>query len=154
MSCRRLRVHPSDRFVKDGSPPRSGGRSFWKEKAVSRNKQTVERYIDGFTRLDRAQILSRLTDDIEWTVFGAYRVIGKKAYDEHITEPGFSSPPTLQIVRLVEEDDVVMAEMSGEVRRDDGQVLRMAMGEVFVMRDGLIRERRAFVVPLAENDFK
>jgi hypothetical protein len=30
----------------------------------------------------------------------------------------------------------------------------MAVGEVFVMRDGLICERRAFVVPLAENDFK
>lgn len=121
---------------------------------MSRNKQTVETYIDGFNKLDHPQILSCLTDDIEWTVFGAYRLTGKQAYDEHIAEPGFSSPPTLRIIRLVEEDDVVMAELSGEVRRDDGELLRMAMGEVFVMRDGLIRERRAFVIPLAENDYK
>jgi uncharacterized protein len=47
-----------------------------------------------------------------------------------------------------------MAELSGEDRRDDGEVLHLAMGEVFVMRDGLICERRAFVVPLVENDFK
>jgi ketosteroid isomerase-like protein len=136
------------------APLGAAGWPLWRENAVSRNKQTVERYIDGFTKLDRAQILSCLTDDIEWTVFGAYRVSGKKAYDEHITEPGFSSPPKLRIVRLVEEDDVVMAELSGEVRRDDGELLRMAMGEVFVMRDGLICERRAFVVPLTDNDFK
>jgi hypothetical protein len=44
---------------------------------------------------------------------------------------------------LVEEGEVVMAEVSGDVRRDDGDVLRMAMAEVVVMRDGLICERRA-----------
>jgi hypothetical protein len=38
---------------------------------MSRNKETVGRYVDGFPRLDRAQILSCLTGDIEWTVFGA-----------------------------------------------------------------------------------
>lgn len=123
-------------------------------RGVSRNKQTVEDYIAGFNKLDREQILSCLTDDIQWTVFGAYRVRGKQAYSEHITEPGFSTPPALRIVRLVEENDVVMAELAGEVHRDDGALLRMATSEVFVMRDGLICERRAFVVPLSENDYK
>jgi hypothetical protein len=28
------------------------------------NKTTVDRYMDGFRRTDRAQILSRLTDDV------------------------------------------------------------------------------------------
>lgn len=121
---------------------------------MSRNKQTIETYLDGFNKLDRAQILSCLTDDIQWTVFGAYRVSGKQAYDQHITEPNFSTPPELRIIRLVEEDDIVMAELSGEVRRDDGELMRMAMSEVFVMREGLICERRAFVIPLIENDYK
>lgn len=121
---------------------------------MSRNKQTVETYIDGFTKLDHEQILSCLTDDIQWTVFGAYRVHDKQAYAEHITEPGFSTPPALRIVHMVEEDDVVMAELSGEARRDDGELMRMAMSEVFVMRDGLISERRPFVLPLSENDYK
>lgn len=31
---------------------------------VSRNKETVERYLDGFRRTDHAQILACLTDDI------------------------------------------------------------------------------------------
>jgi ketosteroid isomerase-like protein len=120
---------------------------------VSVNKQTVETYLSGFRALDRERILGCLTDDIRWTVFGAYRVEGKAAYAEHITEPGFSSPPTLEVVRMVEEGDTVMAELAGEVRADDGTVVRMVMAEVFVLRDGLICERRAFVIPLHENDY-
>lgn len=122
--------------------------------ARSRNKQVVERYIDGFNKLDHAQILSCLTDDIRWTVFGAYRITGKQAYDEHIEGPEFAGPATTTIIRMVEEGDVVMAEMTVEAMRKAGGLMRAVMGEVFVMRDGKIAERRAYVIELKENDFK
>ena len=121
---------------------------------MSRNTETVERYLDGFRRNDHAQILSCLTDDITWTVFGAFRLTGKPAYDAAIEGPGFSGPPRLDVVRMVAEGDVVMAELTGSVTRDTGEVMRMSMAEVFVMRDGLIAERRAWVIELAENDYR
>jgi ketosteroid isomerase-like protein len=121
---------------------------------MSENTATVERYLDGFRRNDHAQILSCLTDDIEWTVFGAFHLTGKQAYDEAIEGPGFSGPPRLSVVRMVEQDDVVMAELTGEATRDTGEVLRMSMAEVFVMRGGKIAERRAWVIPLQENDYR
>lgn len=121
----------------------------------STNKQTVERYIDGFNKSDHAQILSCLTDDIEWTVFGHFRLTGKEAYDANIEGPDpVGVPPKVTITRMVEENDVVMAEMTLEALQKDGSVMRAAMAEVFVLRDGLIRERHAYVVPLAENDYK
>jgi ketosteroid isomerase-like protein len=120
---------------------------------MSPNKQTVARYIDGFNKSDHDQILSCLTDDIRWTVFGWFRLEGKQAYDAEIENPAFSGSPKLAIVRMVEEEDVVMAELTAEVRRADGEPMRLAMGEVFVMRDGLISERRAYVVELKENDY-
>jgi hypothetical protein len=55
---------------------------------------------------------------------------------------------------MVEEDDVVMAEMTVEVRRATGELARMAMGEVFVMRDAKIMERRGYVIELRENDYR
>jgi ketosteroid isomerase-like protein len=55
---------------------------------------------------------------------------------------------------MVEDNDVVVAEITGTARRADGQDMRMAMGEVFVMRDGLISERRAFVIELKENRYR
>ena len=56
---------------------------------MSANKQTVETYIDGFNKSDHQQILSCLTDDIEWTVFGWYHLTGKEAYDNEIENPAF-----------------------------------------------------------------
>ena len=121
---------------------------------LSRNKQVVERYLEGFRRSDHEQILSCLTDDIVWTVFGAFRLQGKAAYDAAIEGPGFVGSPELHVVRMVEEGDTVMAELTGSALREDGTTMRMAMGEVFVLRDGLICERRAFVVPLDVDDVR
>ncbi len=121
---------------------------------LSRNKQVVERYLEGFRRSDHEQILSCLTDDIVWTVFGAFRLQGKEAYDAAIEGPGFVGSPELHVVRMVEEGDTVMAELTGSALREDGTTMRMAMGEVFVFRDGLICERRAFVVPLDVDDVR
>ena len=121
---------------------------------MSANKETVKRYIDGFNKNDHDQILSCLTDGIEWTVFGHFHLVGKEAYDKAIDGEGFAGPPVLKIIRMVEEDDVVMAELSGEVQRADGGVMRMVMGEVFVMRDAKIAERRAFLIELKENEYK
>ena len=91
---------------------------------MGQNLDTVRRYIDGFVRSDREQILGCLTDDIQW------------------------------IVRLVEQDDVVMGELAGSVHRADGSLMRMNMAETWVMRDGLICERRSWVVELTENDVR
>ena len=120
---------------------------------MSQNTDTVERYLDGFRRNDHAQILSCLTHDIEWTVFGAFHLTGKQAYDEAVEGPRFSGPLRLEVVRMVEQEDVVMAELRGEAARDTGEVMRMSMAEVFV-RDGKIAERRARVIELKENDHR
>ena len=87
----------------------------------SAKKATVQRYIDGFRASDHEQILSCLTDDIRWTVFGAFRLEGKEAYDAEIENPAFTGSPNIAITRMVEEDDVVMAEMTLEAQRATGE---------------------------------
>ena len=58
---------------------------------MPRNTDTVHRYLDGFRSGDHQQILSCLTEDIVWTVFGAFRLQGKAAYDAAI-DGGRNSP--------------------------------------------------------------
>lgn len=124
------------------------------EKKMSQNIDTVSRYLDGFRKNDHEQILSCLTDDIEWIVFGAFHLTGKEAYDKAIDgAPEFIDPPELEIVRMVEQGDVVMAELTGTAKRAAGGEMRMSMAEVFVMRGGKIAERRAWVIPLKENEY-
>jgi ketosteroid isomerase-like protein len=122
---------------------------------MSRNTETIDTYLDGFRKNDHEQILSCLTDDIVWTVFGAFRLQGKTAYDKAIDgAPEFIDPPDLEVVRMVEQGDVVMAELIGTAKRAAGGEIRMSMAEVFVMRDGKIAERRAWVIVLRENSYR
>jgi hypothetical protein len=51
---------------------------------MTENKKAVERYIDGFKKSDHAQILSCLTDDVEWIMPGAFHHVGKAAFDGEI----------------------------------------------------------------------
>jgi ketosteroid isomerase-like protein len=51
---------------------------------MNANKRTIERYIDGFNRSDHAQILSCLSDDVEWIMPGAFHVTGKEAFDREM----------------------------------------------------------------------
>jgi len=62
--------------------------------------------------------------------------------------PEYVGPPELDVVRVVEDGDTVMAELVGRVPRPDGSTLEPSMAELFLMRVGLIRERRARVPPL------
>ena len=122
---------------------------------MSQNIDTVNTYLDGFRRNDHAQILSCLTDDIKWTVFGAFQLSGKAAYDKAIDgAPEFIDPPELQVVRMIEQGDIVMAELTGRVKRAAGGEMSLSMAEVFVLRDGKIAERRAWVIALQENDYR
>jgi hypothetical protein len=89
-----------------------------------------------------------------WTVFGGFTLRGEEAYDAEIENPAFTGRPQLEVVRMVEEGDVIMAELRGEARFADGTPLRMSMAEVLVMRDALICERRAWVIQLKENEYR
>ena len=59
---------------------------------MSQNKTTVETYLDGFRKNDHTQILSCLTDDIEWTVFGASHLTGKQGLRQRDRGAGIRRP--------------------------------------------------------------
>jgi hypothetical protein len=67
--------------------------------------------------------------------------------------PVFIDPLELEVVRMIEQGDVVMAEPTGTAKRR-GRGDAHVQGEVFVMRDGKIAERRAWVIELKENDYR
>src|SRR5262245_44582630 len=82
--------------------------------AISENKQTVQKYMEGFTKSDHAAILACLTDDVEWFIPGAFRVVGKAAFNKEIENDAFVGSPTIKVTRMTEEHNVVVAE--GSVR--------------------------------------
>ena len=118
------------------------------EVSVTQNKRTVERYMDGFRKSDHAQVLSCLTDDVEWEMPGAFHLKGKAAFDGEIENDAFVGSPTLSVTRMTEEDDVVIAEGSVRAQRKDGGVLSAVFCDVFVMRSGQIKRLTTYLMEL------
>jgi ketosteroid isomerase-like protein len=115
---------------------------------MTQNKKTVETYMDGFRRTDHAQILSCLTDDVEWEIPGAFHVRGKEEFDDHIENEGFVGSPAITVTRLTEGDDVVVAEGSVRTQRKDGTFLNLAFCDVFEMRGGRIRRLISYLMEI------
>ena len=112
---------------------------------MTENKNIVERYVDGFNRSDHEQILSCLTEDVEWEMPGAFHLVGKHAFDKEIENNAFVGSPTITITRMVEENDVVIAEGQVRVKRKDGGFLNAVFCDVFVMTNARIKRLTTYL---------
>jgi ketosteroid isomerase-like protein len=112
---------------------------------MTENKRTVERYIDGFNKSDHEQILSCLTEDVEWEMPGAFHLVGKPAFDREIENDAFVGSPHVTITRMVEENDVVVGEGRVRARRKDGGLLDAVFCDVFVMTHARIKRLTTYL---------
>jgi ketosteroid isomerase-like protein len=113
---------------------------------MSENKLVVQKYMEGFRTTDRESILSCVTNDIEWTIPGMFVARGKAAFNDHIVDPGFSGHPVIDVKRLVEENNVVVAEGTVLAQRADGAKLPLVFCDVFEMQSGRIRRLTSYLM--------
>jgi len=109
------------------------------------NKRTVQRYMEAFAESDHARVLDCLADDVEWILPGAFHLRGKEQFSGEIVNPAFEPRPPIEVTRLVEEGDVVVAEGRVRPRKKDGQVLDIVFCDVFEMRGGRIRKLTSYL---------
>jgi ketosteroid isomerase-like protein len=112
---------------------------------MTENKTIVERYLGGFRKSDHEQILSCLTEDVEWEMPGAFHLVGKQAFDKEIENDAFVGSPTITTTRMVEENDVVVVEGRVRAKRKDGGVLNAVFCDVFVMSNARIRRLTTYL---------
>lgn len=117
---------------------------------MSQNKQTVQKYMEGFRRSNHQDILSCLTDDIEWVMPGAFHLTGKPAIDREIENDDFTGSPTITLTRLTEEKDVVVAEGTVQCAKKDGGLLSAVFCDVFEMQDAKVRRLISYLMELKE----
>lgn len=113
---------------------------------MTRNKQTVDAYMAAFRETDGARILACLTDDVEWHIPGAFHTHGRDEFATHIVDEGFEGRPDITVTRLIEEDDVVVAEGRVRAGRADGTTMHLVFCDVFEMRDGRIRKLTSYLM--------
>ena len=115
---------------------------------MTANKKTVERYMSAFRIHDHAGVLACLTDDVVWHIPGAFTKRGKAEFDKEIENDAFEGKPDINVTRLTEEGDVVVAEGTVLAHKKGGEPFRLAFCDVFEMQDGLISKLISYLMPL------
>ena len=110
------------------------------------NQQTIARFMDGFNKADHAAILDCLTDDIVWVMPGAFQLTGKVAFDREIENDAFVGSPHITITRVIEENDVVVAEGTVTSARKDGRTLSAVFCDVFLLRHARIYRLTSYLM--------
>ena len=105
--------------------------------------------MDGFNATDHSKILDCLTDDVIWVMPGNYHHEGKEAFDNEIENPNFKGRPVIKIFKMIEENDVVVAEGSVTCSFVNGDVLDAVFCDVFEMRDGKIKKLTSYLMQLS-----
>jgi ketosteroid isomerase-like protein len=113
---------------------------------MTANKKTVEKYMDGFNKSDHQQILSCLTDDVEWILPGVFHLSGKEAFDKEIENPAFEGRPVIVVTRMIEENNIVIAEGTVRAKKRDGDFINLVFCDVFVMKDGKIKQLTSYLM--------
>lgn len=118
---------------------------------MSENKATVEKYMDGFRVSDHELVLSCLTDDVVWDMPGFFHLVGKEAFDKEIENDAFVGRPAIAITRVMEENDVVVAEGAVRSQRRDGGILNAVFCDVFIMRSGKIAQLTSYLMEIPQS---
>jgi ketosteroid isomerase-like protein len=104
--------------------------------------------MDTYAHPDHTEVLSCLTDDVEWVIPGAFHLSGKQAFAAEIDNPAFQGSPQITVSRMIEDGDVVVAEGTVRTAMKDGTAVRIAFCDVFVMRDAKIRQLISYVMEI------
>jgi uncharacterized protein len=107
--------------------------------------------MDAFELGDNERILSCLTDDVEWEVPGAFHVFGKEAFEKEIRSDCFVGDPKITVNRLIEENDVVIAEGIVLTELKEGGPINIKYCDVFEMRDGQISKLTSYLMTIPDQ---
>lgn len=113
---------------------------------MTENKITVELYIEGFRASDHDKVLSCLTDDVYWEMPGMFKLNGKEAFDKEIENENFEGSPVIEIIRMIEENNIVVAEGNVKGKIKAGGNFDAVFCDVFHMENGKIKKLTTYLM--------
>ncbi|WP_239023237.1 nuclear transport factor 2 family protein [Flavobacterium endoglycinae] len=92
-----------------------------------------------------------MTDDIIWEMPGIYQHVGKEEFDKEIENENFVGSPTIQIFKLIEENNTVIAEGAVQGNMTNGGKLDAVFCDVFEMENGKIKKLTSYLMSKNAN---
>jgi limonene-1,2-epoxide hydrolase len=118
---------------------------------LTKNKIMVMKYMDAFNSKDHVKILNCLSDDIIWECPGLYSHKGKTAFEKEIENEGFIGNPLIKVLRMTEENNVVIAEGKVQAKTKNGTIVNLVFCDVFEMQKGIIEKLTSYLMSIPEN---
>ena len=112
---------------------------------MSENKKIVDKYMDGFIKLDHEQILSCLAEDVEWELPGIFHIFGKESFDKEIENDAFIGKPLIIITRMIEENNIVVSEGKVSAEKREGGYFNAVFCDVFDMENSKIKRLTSYL---------
>ena len=113
---------------------------------MTEDKKTVAKYMEAFGEGNHQKILSCLTEDVIWEMPGAFYLKGKTEFDGEIENPAFSGRPQITVNRLIQENNIVVAEGNVLAKTKDGSSVSIVFCDVIEMESGLIKKLTSYVM--------
>ncbi len=111
-------------------------------------KGMVEFYMKSFQEHDHKNILSCLTDDVEWIIHGHHSLKGKEAFDAEIENEDFEGKPEITLSRMTEENNVVIAEGTVVAKPKNQDPILLSFCDVFEFENGKIKKLISYLTPI------
>jgi ketosteroid isomerase-like protein len=118
---------------------------------MASHKAVVEAYIEGFRHTNHEAILACLADDIVWVLHGYRTLRGKEAFDGEIENAAAVGSPTLNLDRLIEEGETVVAVGSGEMSLKEAGRVPFVFAEVFTFTGDRISRVETFHINVGSS---
>ena len=83
---------------------------------------------------------------VEWEIPGMFHVRGREAFDRESENEAFEGSPGITVTRLIEENDIVVAEGTVEARKRGGEPLNLRFCDVFTMQAGKVRHLVSYLM--------
>lgn len=115
---------------------------------MTENKKTVEKYMAAFDHSDHTEILSCLTEDVEWIIPGYIHRKGKDEFDQEIENDQNEGSPKIMVTRLVEEKNIVVAEGTVSQKLKTGEEVNLVFCDVFEMKEAKIQKLISYLTIL------
>ena len=75
-----------------------------------------------------------------------FRLSGKEAFDKEIENDNFIGSPTIQIIRMIEENNIVIVEGAVQSKMKNGDLLDAVFCDVFHMQNEKIKHLTSYLM--------